>query len=813
MLYRMVSLPSGVEIEAKRLWRAGFLVVLSTLAIAGSRAGTPANYYDTVTTASASALRTSLNSILTSGVVQLGYDNLFPIMYVTDEDPANTDNVLTFYGRDSRAKTLSSSGSNSTPYGGWNREHAYPQSFFNFAEPMRSDLHALFPEDVDTNTFRSNNPYGPVTATPTYTDVLGNKRGGNAALTGASNRVVWEPSMLDRGRAARAILFMDIRYEGNRNAEPDLVVNNTHPPGTGGNSMAYLSALLDWHRQYPPTAWERARNAKVYNRQKNANPFVDRPELAAVLFGGTAWSMTNGDTLSVSTTNRAPATVSAGTLDVPALSVSLDLAANEFHLSQMSVSQLGTATDSEISAVKLWWDVDGNGVATTADTLLDTRTFSAGAATFSLGSRPFYVAPGSGAYATKLLVTTSVSANTLTGKTIQVRLNGSSIVPSTSGGVDTPPTYTEQTATATSISGGLNSGDSITVSSTNRAPFSAIAGAADLPVLGLGLTLAANEWDLGQLNLQVLGTITDSELTGVNLFRDTNNNGRVDSGEALVASGTFSGGTSTLEVSPPVRITPGTSNFLLTLGVSSSAAQGKTITLRVAANGIISSSSGGNDVNPSNANLDSGQIVIYAPTSNTAPGLIISEVFEGTSGNLKYVELHNMTTQSINLAAPQLSLRRYANGSFTFTTINLTGTINPGGFLVVANNTTDFFNAFGFNPTMTSGNISHNGNDVYDLFNSSTSTILDTFAGDLAGTSTNFAIDVVAFRKLDELPNGGTWGSATVPGTDEDSPSGFWATRKVTASNANATAIGSPGGSGGAAGAEVPVTISGFAIE
>ena len=46
------------------------------------------------------------------------------------------------------------------------------------------------------------------------------------------------------------------------------------------------SHLLRWHDDHPVEAWERARNDAVCAVQGNRNPFTDKPELAAVVFGG-----------------------------------------------------------------------------------------------------------------------------------------------------------------------------------------------------------------------------------------------------------------------------------------------------------------------------------------------------------------------------------------------------------------------------------------------------------------------------------------------------------------------------------------------
>jgi endonuclease G len=38
-----------------------------------------------------------------------------------------------------------------------------------------------------------------------------------------------------------------------------------------------LNVLLAWHEQEPVSEWERHRNAAIFARQGNRNPFIDHP--------------------------------------------------------------------------------------------------------------------------------------------------------------------------------------------------------------------------------------------------------------------------------------------------------------------------------------------------------------------------------------------------------------------------------------------------------------------------------------------------------------------------------------------------------
>lgn len=75
-------------------------------------------------------------------------------------------------------------------------------------------------------------------------------------------------------------------------------------------------------------------------------------------------------------------------------------------------------------------------------------------------------------------------------------------------------------------------------------------GQSNVPMLAFSLT-AAQATTLQGLTLQASGSGNDSlDLTAIKLFRDTNANGQIDSGETAIASGTFSANDGTLNLSP-----------------------------------------------------------------------------------------------------------------------------------------------------------------------------------------------------------------------------------------------------------------------
>jgi len=131
----------------------------------------------------------------------------------------------------------------------FNTEHTFPQSLFSQAEPMRSDLHHLFPTDDPSNNYRADNPFGVVT-NPAWTS-----GGSKGTLT------LFEPRDQQKGATARAMMYFVIRYQD-----------------YSGFFAPQETILRTWHTQFLPTQVERKRNDDILLIQHNRNPFVDYPQ-------------------------------------------------------------------------------------------------------------------------------------------------------------------------------------------------------------------------------------------------------------------------------------------------------------------------------------------------------------------------------------------------------------------------------------------------------------------------------------------------------------------------------------------------------
>lgn len=218
-------------------------------------------YYASAEGKTGAALKTALHNII-KNQSKVNYDGVWNALKVTDQDPANPNNVILVYSGRSQSKSTNGGGVND-----WNREHVWAKSHGDFgtATGPGTDLHHLRPEDVTVNSTRGNKDFdlggGPVSEAP-------------GSLTDADS---FEPRNAVKGDVARMLLYMAVRYEGGdgfANLEMNDKVNNGSAPLFGR-----ISLLKQWNLQDPPDAFEQRRNQVIYDTyQHNRNPFIDHPE-------------------------------------------------------------------------------------------------------------------------------------------------------------------------------------------------------------------------------------------------------------------------------------------------------------------------------------------------------------------------------------------------------------------------------------------------------------------------------------------------------------------------------------------------------
>lgn len=161
----------------------------------------------------------------------------------------------------------------------YNREHSFPQSWFNEASPMVSDLFHIYPTDGWVNGKRANWAYGEV-GSPTYTSQNGSKLG--PSNFPGFNGTVFEPIDAYKGDLARGYFYMLTRYMGQTQSW-------SSPMMLGGAFLPWAESLLvSWHLADPVSQKEIDRNNKIFNTmQHNRNPYIDQPEWVQQIWGAT----------------------------------------------------------------------------------------------------------------------------------------------------------------------------------------------------------------------------------------------------------------------------------------------------------------------------------------------------------------------------------------------------------------------------------------------------------------------------------------------------------------------------------------------
>lgn len=273
----------------------------------------PDDYYLNVVPTNRQTLRVSLHETIEDHTI-IHYthsttpdDNnhrvdIWDIIALADAHPITPSQVLDIYLNNTFARQYR--GATTDPM--YQREHSWPKSLgfpdMTRRNPAYSDCHHLFAAYGSYNGSRSNKPYGgrEMNAEDRRTTIENLNRGGSLTNEPFSSNYsfsdVWQTWVGRRGDVARAMFYMDVRYEGEIHdsiGEPNLVLTDTIGDirqldvwETGGQAhMGLLSVLLSWHEQDPVDDMERRRNTIVYLFQGNRNLFIDHPEWVAAVFG------------------------------------------------------------------------------------------------------------------------------------------------------------------------------------------------------------------------------------------------------------------------------------------------------------------------------------------------------------------------------------------------------------------------------------------------------------------------------------------------------------------------------------------------
>ena len=286
------------------------LLVLTSVSL---MAQIPSGYYNSANGKTGDELKVALHDII-KGHHAVSYSGLVNAFAYTDCKP--NGKIWDIYSNIEYSLSSGMCGEYVQEGDCWNREHTWPQSWFNEQTTPRSDLFHVYPTDGYVNGQRSNYPYGEVN-NPIYTSGNGSKLG-PCVTSGYSGRV-FEPIDEYKGDIARSYFYMSVRYY-------------SEDSGWGTSGMTNkseilpwaMTMLLRWSDEDPVSDKEIARNNAVYGYQGNRNPFIDHPEYARMIWdenwqGGVSYNITCATGLSHGSVSAPESAMEGTTVSITAI--------------------------------------------------------------------------------------------------------------------------------------------------------------------------------------------------------------------------------------------------------------------------------------------------------------------------------------------------------------------------------------------------------------------------------------------------------------------------------------------------------------
>ena len=184
--------------------------------------------YDDTTTKTRSARpdpssRTALHRIISSTQTgKLSYSQVWDALKDTDQDPANSANVILLYTGRSQSEDDNGGGADQ-----WNREHVWAKSHGDFGTGDRSGHR--HPPSAPGGRVRQQHPWQQGLRQGRY----GGRRGPGNYTDDDS----FEPRDEVKGDVARMILYMAVRYDGD-DGFPDLEPNDKVDNGSASRTSA-----------------------------------------------------------------------------------------------------------------------------------------------------------------------------------------------------------------------------------------------------------------------------------------------------------------------------------------------------------------------------------------------------------------------------------------------------------------------------------------------------------------------------------------------------------------------------------------------
>ncbi len=254
----------------------------------------PNGYYNSLNGLSGTALKQAIQYIIANSsiVKAFSYADVYDIITIADQNPANSNQVWLLYTEQPRSKLDRQV--ESSIVGKWNREHIYPQSRGAYSTGLDYDL---FPFGINNGLPTDANDIGAGLSDAHHIRAVdgqeNSSRNNKDFGLGDYNGPAGSTASTWKGDVARAMFYMAVRYN-------TLSLVNGNPADTTTNQMGDLATLLQWNQLDPSDDFEMNRNNYIYTWQKNRNPFIDMPNLANYIWGANAGQVWNSSLETIS---------------------------------------------------------------------------------------------------------------------------------------------------------------------------------------------------------------------------------------------------------------------------------------------------------------------------------------------------------------------------------------------------------------------------------------------------------------------------------------------------------------------------------
>jgi hypothetical protein len=283
------------------------------------------------------------------------------------------------------------------------------------------------------------------------------------------------------------------------------------------------------------------------------------------------------DGVSFSGSDRAPGFLLQNSTNNVMLSLTLNTTANAVLLNSMVFTASGTAVDSDTAHLRIYQDVNGNGIIDAGDILVAdaSNPFLGGVAAVPMSSpQPIGTTP------TSYLVAVDVANFAINAHTL-------GLVVASTGAVSVPaPNYVVNAGfpVASSVIPIHKIPDTLTVVS-NSLLGTGVIQSLESPVARLQAVVSRQSEVWTQLTIAKSGNLADGMVNRVAVYRDANGDGIWQATDLLIGSATFTGGSASVVFSSAQTVGLSTQSYFVTYTINTNATVGATIGAAIASAG------------------------------------------------------------------------------------------------------------------------------------------------------------------------------------------------------------------------------------